>query len=81
MCLGVPMRVYSIDGSTARVELGGVTKEISTMLLPSAAVGDYVIVHAGFAIERIDEEAAHRTIAYLHEIGEEQNTSDASQHA
>lgn len=80
MCLGVPMRVHSIDGSSAKVELGGVTKEISTMLLPSAKVGDYVIVHAGFAIERIDVEAAQRTIEYLREIVAEQETKSSGNH-
>jgi hydrogenase expression/formation protein HypC len=74
------MRVHSIDGSSAKVELGGVTKEISTMLLPSAKVGDYVIVHAGFAIERIDEEAAQRTIEYLREIVAEQETKSSGNH-
>ena len=82
MCLGVPMRVCSINGPSARVELGGVTKEISTMLLPSAKVGDYVIVHAGFAIERIDEEAAQQTIDYLRQVGAAQETAnDRDRHA
>jgi hydrogenase expression/formation protein HypC len=80
MCLGVPMRVYSIDGSSARVELGGLTKEISIMLLPSAKVGDYLIVHAGFAIERIEEEAAQRTIEYLRQIAAEQETKNSKNH-
>ena len=82
MCLGVPMRVCSIEGSSAGVELGGVTKEISTMLLPSAKVGDYVIVHAGFAIERIDEQAAKCTIDYLRQLCTEQEMkSDENHHA
>ncbi len=65
MCLGVPMRVRSVDGSSAEVELGGVLQEISTLLLPSAKEGDFVIVHAGFAIERLNEQAAQRTIDCL----------------
>lgn len=82
MCLGVPMRVCSVDGSSARVELGGVVNEISTLLLPSARVGDFVIVHAGFAIARLDKQAAHRTIDYLHKMtGEQDAKNDGSCHA
>ncbi len=82
MCLGVPMRVCSVEGSSARVELGGVVKEISTLLLPSAREGDFVIVHAGFAIERLDEQAARRTIAYLREMTDVQNAkNDGGRHA
>ncbi len=67
MCLGVPMRIGSIDGEHAQAELGGVVREVSLMLVPGCEVGDYVLVHAGFAISRIDEEEAEETVALLRE--------------
>jgi len=57
------------DG-TAVVELGGVRREISVMLLDDVSVGEWVIVHAGFAIEKLSEEEAERTLALFREIAE-----------
>jgi hydrogenase expression/formation protein HypC len=54
----------------ARVEFGGIVKEVCLAYVPEAQVRDYVIVHAGFAISRIDEERAQQVFAYLEEIGE-----------
>ena len=68
MCLGVPGEVLSIvDGDlrTGRVSFGGVVKNVCLAYVPEAAVGDFVIVHAGFAISRIDADAAARTLSYL----------------
>lgn len=65
MCLAVPGQVLSIEGDalrTATVSFGGVTKSVSLALVPEAGVGDYVIVHVGFAISKLDEEAARRTL-------------------
>jgi len=65
MCLAVPGRVLNIEDDTLRmatVSFGGVTKSISLALVPEAVVGDYVIVHVGFAISKLDEEAARRTL-------------------
>lgn len=65
MCLAVPGQVLSIEADqlrTATVSFGGVTKSISLALVPEAEVGDYVIVHVGFAISKLDEEAARRTL-------------------
>ncbi len=65
MCLAVPGQVLNIEGDqlrTATVSFGGVTKSVSLALVPEAAVGDYVIVHVGFAISKLDEEAARRTL-------------------
>ena len=65
MCLAVPGQVLSIEDDqlrTATVSFGGVTKSVSLALVPEAGVGDYVIVHVGFAISRLDEEAARRTL-------------------
>lgn len=65
MCLAVPGRVLNIEEGQLRmatVSFGGVTKSISLALVPEAVVGDYVIVHVGFAISKLDEEAARRTL-------------------
>jgi len=65
MCLAVPGQVLSIEDDqlrTAVVSFGGVTKSVSLALVPEAGVGDYVIVHVGFAISKLDEEAARRTL-------------------
>jgi hydrogenase expression/formation protein HypC len=65
MCLAVPGQVLNIEDDqlrTATVSFGGVTKSVSLALVPEAGIGDYVIVHVGFAISRLDEEAARRTL-------------------
>jgi hydrogenase expression/formation protein HypC len=73
MCLGVPGRVTSIrdDRGTkmATVDFGGVTKEICLAYSPEAQVGDYTIIHAGFAIAVLDEASALETLAMMHEVG------------
>jgi hydrogenase expression/formation protein HypC len=64
MCLAIPTRLIEMrPGAQALVDLGGIQKEISVALVPDAAVGDYVIVHVGHAIGRIDPEEAARTLA------------------
>ncbi|MBI5656693.1 MAG: HypC/HybG/HupF family hydrogenase formation chaperone [Geobacter sp.] len=69
MCLGVPMKLVSIDGTDAVAEIDGVQREASLMLLDEeVAVGDYVIVHAGFAITRLDEEEALETLSIMREV-------------
>ena len=69
MCLGVPMKIVSRDGDSIVAEVDGVRKEASIMLLSEeVTVGDYVIVHAGFAISRLDEEYAEETIRLMKEI-------------
>jgi len=65
MCLGIPMKVKSIDGVKAIVELGGVERQGDIRLLDDVKVGDYVILHVGFAIEKIDEEYAKETLKLL----------------
>ena len=73
MCLAVPGQVESIhdDGGVrmGRVNFGGVVKEICLAYLPDIAVGDYTIVHVGFAISRIDEASAQQTLRTFAEIG------------
>ncbi len=73
MCLAVPGKILSIDETDpitrmAKVDFGGVVKEISLAYLPEAQVGQYVIVHVGFAISILDEEEALKTLQYLEEI-------------
>ncbi|MCC6750446.1 MAG: HypC/HybG/HupF family hydrogenase formation chaperone [Deltaproteobacteria bacterium] len=64
MCLAVPLRVVSLDDAgRAEAELGGVRQTVHVALLDEVRVGDYVIVHAGFAIGRLDPEEAERTLA------------------
>ncbi|MGB4066574.1 MAG: HypC/HybG/HupF family hydrogenase formation chaperone [Nitrospira sp.] len=65
MCLAVPGRVLNIEEDQLRmatVSFGGVTKSVSLALVPEAGIGDYVIVHVGFAISKLDEEATRRTL-------------------
>lgn len=71
MCLGIPGRVENIDGTTAKVRFGDLLQKTSLDLLDeNVSVGDYVIVHAGFALERIDEDEAHKTLQMLKEISD-----------
>lgn len=65
MCLGIPSRVVSLDGTEAEVEIGGVTRRISTMLTPEVKVGEYVILHAGYAISVLDEREALETLELI----------------
>ena len=73
MCLGIPGRVLQIreERSTrmATVDFGGVTKDICLAYVPEVEVGDYTIVHAGFAITRLDEESALQTLEMMGELG------------
>ena len=73
MCLGVPGKIVSVAGGDAllragRVSFGGVVREVSLAFVPEAGLGDYVIVHAGFAISKLDEREAERVFAYLQEL-------------
>ncbi len=70
MCLAVPARILSIDGILAEVEFGGVRRTISLQLLPQAQVGDYVLVHTGFAISIIDPDEAKITLDLLRQMGD-----------
>ena len=68
MCLAIPARVTKIDGAMATVDVGGVTRSASLMLLTDTIVGDYVIVHAGFAIHKVDPEEAQESLKLLREL-------------
>ena len=69
MCLAIPMKLIKIEGNKGVVELSGVKKEISLALLKKVKVGEYLIIHAGFAIEKLNEEEAKKTLAIWEEIG------------
>ena len=68
MCLAVPVLIESIEGAQGLVELGGVKRTISLILTPEARVGNYVLVHAGYAIGIVDEEEAKETLGLLAEM-------------
>ncbi len=70
MCLAIPSRIVEIQDRKAVIDVDGVRRECSLLLLEEAGVGDWVIVHAGFAIARLDEEAARETLALLREAAE-----------
>ncbi|KJS28458.1 MAG: hydrogenase assembly protein HypC [Desulfatitalea sp. BRH_c12] len=67
MCLAIPGRITRIENGMATIDVEGVRRETSLLLLPDATVGEYVIVHAGFAIQKLDEAAAEETLKLLHE--------------
>ena len=69
MCVALPCKLIEIEGNRGIAELGGSRVTARLDMLPDAQLGDYVLVHAGFAIEKIGEEEAHRTLDMLDEIG------------
>jgi len=71
MCLGIPGKVVSKGGDFAEVDFGGVKRQVSLLFCPEAEVGDYVLVHVGFAIQRLEEEDALQTLKLLQELGEQ----------
>ena len=73
MCLAIPGRIVDVaphgDSRIARVDFGGVTRQVWLDLVPEAGCGDYVLVHVGFALSRLDPDEAERTLALLKEMG------------
>lgn len=67
MCLAIPSKVIKIENNMATIDVDGVQRSASMMLLEDVAVGDYVIVHAGFAIQKLDEAAAAESLKLLRE--------------
>jgi hydrogenase expression/formation protein HypC len=81
MCLAVPGQILTVQGSdpytrTARVSFGGIVKEVSLAYTPEAGVGDYVIVHVGFALSRVDEKEAQEIFSYLKQMDELQEINN-----
>lgn len=76
MCLAIPGKIESVELQyndtvrVAKISFGGITKEASLEMLPEANVGDYVLIHVGVAISKVNEEEAKKTFKYLEEIGE-----------
>ncbi|MCK9402631.1 MAG: HypC/HybG/HupF family hydrogenase formation chaperone [Chitinophagaceae bacterium] len=85
MCLAIPGKIQSIETihnglvRMAKVSFGGIIKEASLEMLPAANIGDYVLVHVGVAISKVDEEEAAKTFEYLKEIGEIDDLIEHSQ--
>ena len=70
MCLAVPARITALlDNDMAKAEVGGIVKDVNLMLVDGVAVGDYVIVHVGFALSRLEPEEAAETLALFAEAG------------
>ncbi|HXV27748.1 MAG TPA: HypC/HybG/HupF family hydrogenase formation chaperone [bacterium] len=75
MCLAIPGKIISVSGESAlerkgRVDFGGIIKEVNLAYVPEAGEGDYVIVHVGVAISKVDEREAHKVFEYLREMDE-----------
>ncbi|MCB2220784.1 MAG: HypC/HybG/HupF family hydrogenase formation chaperone [Bacteroidetes bacterium] len=70
MCLSIPAKVESIEGEMAQVSVGGAKYKASLQLLEDVSVGDYVLIHTGFAIQKISEEEAHETLKVFQEFDE-----------
>jgi hydrogenase expression/formation protein HypC len=68
VCLAIPVLIKSIEDKEAEVEIGGIARRISLELTPEARVGDYAIVHTGYAINILDQEEAEETLKLLEEI-------------
>ena len=69
MCVALPCKLIEIDGNWGVAEMGGAQVRMRLDLLAGVEVGDYVLVHAGFAIEKVDEEEAHKTLSMLDDVG------------
>jgi hydrogenase expression/formation protein HypC len=75
MCLAIPGRILTIDGGdpvlrSGRVDFAGVVKQVNLSYVPDAAIGDFVLVHVGFAISTVDEHEAQQVFRYLEQMGE-----------
>ncbi|HDN85200.1 MAG TPA: HypC/HybG/HupF family hydrogenase formation chaperone [Candidatus Aerophobetes bacterium] len=66
MCLAIPVKLTSIEGNIGWVEIGGIKRKVSLVLLPDAQVGDYILIHAGFAISKVEEKEAQELFDLLH---------------
>ncbi len=71
MCLAIPSEIVAVKDKMATVDVGGIRREVSLLLLPEeAAIGDYVLVHAGFAIHKIDKKAGEEALRLIHAMAE-----------
>lgn len=83
MCLAIPGRISALHESAgvpmAKVDFGGITREACMAYLPDSKIGDYVLVHVGFAISKVDEEEAARTYQYLSEMDQLSELEDGDE--
>ena len=70
MCLAIPMKIIDIEGTIATAEVDGVTRQARLDLLPEAGLGDFILIHAGLAISRLDPEDAAETLALMREMAD-----------
>ena len=70
MCLGIPGKILEIEKNVAKVDVGGLSRDISLDLCPDVSVGNYILIHTGFAIQKVDEEEAKETLEILKQIAE-----------
>jgi hydrogenase expression/formation protein HypC len=70
MCLGIPGKVIEIEKNVAKVDVGGLLRDVSLDLCPDVSVGEYVLIHTGFAIQKVDEEEAMETFELLRQLAE-----------
>ena len=76
MCLAIPAKIVKIENGMGTIDMDGTQREVSLLLQEDAGVGDYVIVHAGFAIHRVDEEEALESLKFLRQMVTELEESD-----
>jgi hydrogenase expression/formation protein HypC len=83
MCLAIPGKIVSLHDQLgarmSRVEFGGITKDVCLDYVPDARIGEYVLVHVGFAISKVDEDEAQRTFRYLEELDQLQELHDGDE--
>ena len=70
MCLGIPGKVLEIEKNVAKVDVGGLLRDVSLDLCPDVSIGEYVLIHTGFAIQKVDEEEAMETLELLRQLAE-----------
>ncbi len=84
MCLAIPGKITAISAQlddifrTAKVSFGGIQKEINLCMVPDAQIGDYVLVHVGVAISKIDEDEAQKVFSYLKDMGEVEELKEST---
>jgi hydrogenase expression/formation protein HypC len=71
MCLAIPMRLIEIDGAAGVAEVDGISRQVRLDLLPEVVLGDYILIHAGLAIARVDAEHAEETLDLLRNLADE----------
>jgi hydrogenase expression/formation protein HypC len=79
MCLGIPGKIVAITGDLAEVDFSGVAREVSLLLCPEVQEGDYVLVHVGFAIQRLEEKEALETLELFREMERSWDQGDREQ--